>query len=292
MRRTSSCVATARWSRRNRAAALSVTPYVTLLRFGLLACLGALALLACTGSPPASFTPGPADTGLAGRTFLSTRVAENGDERQLVRGTRIRLSFRDDEFGADAGCNLLGGGYRLFEGRLEVGQLSTTEMGCDPARHEQDEWLAAFLGTRPLVTLDGPNLKLQTGATTIELLDREVAQPDRPLVGTTWLLDGLVSGEAVSSVPAGVQASLVIQPGGGVMLQAGCNQGSAQAAVGEGTVELSGIALTRMACPGPQSDVERAVLEVLGAGPLQYEIEAGRLTLNAGEQGLVFRAEQ
>ena len=38
--------------------------------------------------------------------------------------------------------------------------------------------------------------------------DREVADPDRPLEGTRWVVDGIVAGDAVLSIPAGVTAAL------------------------------------------------------------------------------------
>ena len=45
-----------------------------------------------------------------GRTFLSTSVTENGAPRALVDGTRIELTFaEDDRVTANAGCNIMGG---------------------------------------------------------------------------------------------------------------------------------------------------------------------------------------
>ncbi|HUG48006.1 MAG TPA: META domain-containing protein [Candidatus Limnocylindria bacterium] len=245
----------------------------------------------CSVLPPAGASPTPEATpALGGRTFLSTSVTLDGAGVALVPGTRIRLSFEPADLGADAGCNLLGGRYAVVDGVLEVGQMHTTEMGCDAARHAQDEWLAEFLGSRPLVVLDGNELRLESGSSVVNLLDREMAEPDRPLLGTTWVLDSIISGDAVSSLPAGVRASLSIAQDGQVALEAGCNQGTARAEVGEATIEFGPIGLTRMACPGSRDEVERRVLAVLSAGPLSYEIEAGSLTLSAAEVGLIFRA--
>src|SRR3990172_6688727 len=86
---------------------------------------------------------------LDGREFLSTSVTDGGAVRQLVPGTRISLRFDDDRIGASAGCNIMGGTYRLDGGRLLVEGGAMTEMGCDEARSAQDNWLFGFLGSDP-----------------------------------------------------------------------------------------------------------------------------------------------
>jgi heat shock protein HslJ len=115
-----------------------------------------------------------------GRTFLSTSVTENGQARPLVAGTRITLNFVEDghRLGAQAGCNSMGGPARFADGRLVVGDMATTEMGCDAPRHAQDEWLARFLTSRPEWSRSGADLTLDNGTTRVVLQDREVADPD------------------------------------------------------------------------------------------------------------------
>jgi heat shock protein HslJ len=217
-------------------------------------------------------------------------VSENGTDRPLVAGTRIRLSFKDGQIGASAGCNLLGGGYRLDGGRLVADQLVTTDMGCDPARHAQDAWLAAFLGGRPAFRLAGNDLSLQRDGTIVELLDRRVADPDRPFVGTTWRVDSIITGQTVSSVPAGAVASLVLRPDGRFAVETGCNSGGGTYTIEGTSIRLSPINLTERACAGPAGELEQAVLAVLQTGPLIYTVEAATLTLTAGERGLGFQA--
>jgi heat shock protein HslJ len=140
-----------------------------------------------------------------GRTFLSTSVSENGQPKALVDGTRITLNFFDDghRLGAQAGCNQMGGPASFQDGRLVVDDMATTEMGCDPPRHAQDEWLARFLTSKPSWAREAATLTLDNGAVRIVLEDREVANPDRPLRGTKWVVDTLVERGAASSVPAG-----------------------------------------------------------------------------------------
>ena len=248
----------------------------------------ALLLAACTGggaSPRASQAPGDGEPGaIDGRTFLSTAIAG----RALVPGSQVRLSFEDGRIGASAGCNSMGGSYAADGGRLVVGSLVMTEMGCDPALMDQDAWLAGFLDGA-LIALAGDQLTLAKDGVTLTLLDREVADPDRPLLGTRWVVDGLVSGDAVSSVPAGVVATLVFADGQ-VAVEAGCNSGGGPVEIGEATLTFGPIALTEMACGPDAMAVEQAVTSVL-AGTIDYAIEADVLTLGGAGAGLLLRAE-
>jgi heat shock protein HslJ len=152
---------------------------------------------------------------------------------------------------------------------------------------EQDRWVAELLGEATVI-LDGDTLTLINATVRLTLLDREVADPDRPLLGTRWVVDGLISGDAVSSVPVGVTAALTFSDGR-VDVEAGCNAGGGTVQVGDGTLSFGPIGLTKMACEQVRMAVERAVVNVL-AGSVDYEIEAGALTLKAGGLGLMLRA--
>jgi heat shock protein HslJ len=249
--------------------------------------LGAVALLvACTGgSSPGSSQPpdGGGSGGIDGRTFLSTAIAG----RALVPGSQVRLSFEDGRVAAQAGCNSMSGSYAVDGGRLAVGALAMTEMGCDPALMDQDAWLGEFLDGAT-IALAGDTLTLARDGVTLTLLDREVADPDRPLVGTRWVVDGLVSGDAVSSVPGGVIAALVFSDGE-VAVEAGCNSGGGPAEVDDATITFGPIALTEMACGPDAMAVEQVVTAVL-AGTADYAIEADVLTLRGAGSGLLLRA--
>ena len=237
-------------------------------------------------SPPAS-TPATIDD----REFLSTSVTEAGVERPLVAGTRIRINFAAGNLTLSAGCNIMGGHYGVEDGRLVTDTLSMTEMGCDPPRHAQDEWLAAFIGARPTVRLDGNDLTLEADGTVIKLLDREIAEPDLALVGPIWTLTSIVSGDAVSSVPAGVVARLQFTQDGQLQLAPGCNQGSGRWALEDGILRITDIGLTRMACPGAAGQVEAAVLSVLQAEQIAIQIEASVLSLSVDGHGLQLTAQ-
>jgi heat shock protein HslJ len=248
-----------------------------------LAVLFAVSVLAgCAGAPS------PA---LEGREFLSTAVSENGAAKALVPGTQVRISFRDGGAHASAGCNSMSGGYVLANGRLVVDSLGMTEMGCDPPRHAQDQWLAAFLTSRPAVELTGNDLLLQGGGIAMRLVDRRVAEPDLPLVGTFWTVEALIVFDGVSTVPAGVVATLQLRPDGGFDVATGCNQGSGRVTVAGDSLRFTDLGLTRMACQGAAGQVETHFLRILGADAVAFELESQTLTLQSGEFGLVLRGQ-
>jgi len=255
-----------------------------------LAMVSALLVGACTqragasappvgGDPPSTAAP----AGLEGRTFLATEAIG----RVLVPDSQVRVSFRDGQVSASGGCNSMGGPNAIDGDHLVVRQLAMTEMACEPRLMDQDAWLASLLDGAT-IRLDGDTLTLSNDGAALTLVDREVADPDRPLVDTRWIVDGLVTGDAVSSVPVGVVAALTFSDGR-VEVEAGCNRGGGAVAATDVTLTFGPIALTKMACEGGAMEVERLVSEVL-SGSVQYKIEAGSLTLDAGAAGLTLRA--
>jgi heat shock protein HslJ len=248
------------------------------------ACLVSLVALvaACSGSAVAPT--------LDGREYLSTTITEGGVERQLLPGTRISLRFGEGRIGASVGCNQFGATYRLDGVRLVTDGGAITEMGCDQPRHAQDDWLFGFLGAGPSVAVTGPQLVLSDGSTVIALLDREVALPDLALAGPAWRVESIVRGEAVSSVPEQVVATLRFDPAGRVVIETGCNSGGADVAVGPAVLRFTGVTITEASCEAPFGELEHPMLQVLGANEVSYRIDADVLHLEAGDAGLQLRA--
>jgi heat shock protein HslJ len=224
---------------------------------------------------------------LDGRAYISTGVTVNGAPYPLVAQTRIRLQFAGGRLSANAGCNTMGGGYALRDGLLHVDDLATTEMGCDPARHAQDDWLAKLLGARPALRLKGDELLLEQGGTVITMLDRRIAEPDLPLVGTTWTVVSIFAGDTVSTPPGGGTATLFFGPDGRVQVNTGCNTGGGPytADLARGTIAFGPIGITKKACIDETAELEQAVLMAID-GTAAYSISANVMTMMDGEFGL------
>ena len=237
--------------------------------------VGSVSPSAKAPTPAPSKPPSAAGGGMIAGTFVSASVTGH----DLVKGTSVTLTFRDGQLSANAGCNTMSGTVGpVLGGKLSVGQMATTEMGCAADLMAQDQWLAAFL---PGAMADfGPGyLNLTKGGVTVKLVDRQTT--NLPLEGTTWTVNGLISGDTASSVQQGVTATLVFA-GGKVNVNTGCNTGSGTATIADGRITFGPIALTKMACTTWAGSVEKAMTTVL-TGTQAYAIDGTSLTI--GGQG-------
>jgi heat shock protein HslJ len=242
-------------------------------------------------SPVPSASPAPASpasvaptaAGLDGHTYIVTGVQGH----DLVKGSGIALRFDAGRLGISAGCNSIGGSYAIKDGKLAVGAMMTTEMACQEPLMAQDQWISAFVNGAAF-TLEGDTLTLAKDGVTVTATDKKVAKPDLPVEGTVWTVESLVSNQAVSSMPAGVEASLVFADGK-VAVDAGCNKGNGAAGIGDTTITFGPIATTKMFCEGAAGEVEQQVLGVL-TGEVTYTVDSDALQLRGAGGGLDLRA--
>jgi heat shock protein HslJ len=231
---------------------------------------------------------GPMGVDLSGREFVS----ESLEGRDLVPGTEIRLRFDKSELSAYAGCNSMSGNYSFDGYALIVNSTSTTEIGCDAALHDQDEWLSAFLRGRPTAMLDDPRLSLSSEDETLILLDRELASPDRPLVGTYWVGRGIGDGTGVTLGPGSTLVTIAFGADGQVAVFSGCQSGSGGFSSDQSTIAFTDLTFDGEPCTDPnlerQSD---QVLVVLDGSDVTFRIEESALTLERAGTTLYFTAE-
>ncbi|NKE57687.1 META domain-containing protein [Lentzea sp. PSKA42] len=212
-----------------------------------------------------------------GKVFHSASVTEQGKPRAMVEGTSVQLRFTDDgRLLANAGCNQMQGPVSLDGGKLAVSDLSMTAMGCpSPDLHTQDEWLSKLLSAKPSWRMDGENLVVTGSDTEI------VLTPETPatLVGGTWKVDGLITNDAVSSVPGGVVATFAFQQDQ-VQVFAGCNTATGPYKADGQKIEFVQLAITDKGCEPEVMAVEKAVTELL-KGQVSYKLDGRSLTLTA-----------
>lgn len=223
---------------------------------------------------------------LDGRTFLF----ESAEGFEPVDGTTVTVSFETGMVSFYAGCNHHAGDFALSNARLTVTALGSTQIGCDASLHEQDTWLSSFFTSRPRIVVDGDRLTLTGEDATLVFLDREVADPDRPLVGTLWIVDTFLEGGAASSVPVAPEPTLVFETEGGLDIDTTCNTSGGRYTVSGGSIVLADIAYTEIGCDGASAQTDAFIQSVVDDGTLTFEIDAARLTLERGARGLGARA--
>lgn len=215
----------------------------------------------------------------------------------LVDGTDVQLTVGRTDLSVAAGCNTLAAPYTLDGEALVLGQVASTMIGCAVPLADQDVRLGAFLESRPVVTPSADGMTWTAGdGVTIVFVDRAVADPDRPLQGTRWTLDGVGDGESVVSA-VGFDAVVVVFDNDTVTVTTGCAEGqtSYRPPVDEGT-GAGGIALGSLslvgsgdACGDDARQAGAALTEVFG-GTATLRVEADILELRRGGVALTFRA--
>lgn len=93
---------------------------------------------------------------LAGSQWTLEQI--DGDAPSLPAGAR--LSFERERLAASAGCNSIGGPWRVDGLRLIAGPLVQTEMYCDGPVWKQERALSALLSAGPVITRKGNVLTL------------------------------------------------------------------------------------------------------------------------------------
>ncbi|MGZ4692206.1 MAG: META domain-containing protein [Acidimicrobiales bacterium] len=243
-----------------------------------------------TSTPASTPSGGDLAAALVGRTFVSQSVTVAGVDHPLVGTRPITVRFGDGELSAQPGCNQIGAAFSWDGDRLVWSSGSQTEMACsDPGLMEQDTWFGGLIAAGPTVDLAGDRLTMTSGDTVIVFVDRRTADPDRPLVGTSWTLESIIDGAGASSVPAGATATMRL-PDTGTITWTACNPSSGHVgSLDETAFTVGDVVSTRMACSEAEAQVDGAMHEVLN-GTVTFEIEGPVLRLRNGSRGLDFRS--
>ncbi len=116
----------------------------------------------------------------------------------LVTGREVTLVIDGDRVGGRV-CNLYSGTIAVSGSSVTLGSLAMTDMGCDEPLMTLETAYHAALAAVDTAGLNGDVLTL-TGPRVELRFSRVPPVADAALVGTTWQLDSLISGDAASSV--------------------------------------------------------------------------------------------
>jgi heat shock protein HslJ len=241
-----------------------------------------LALAACgsdnSGSAGAAAGPTRTALPLTGVHWSLDSVTVDGKKSAAPAGAYVEITPKGRAEG-DSGCNHFGADATVKGDTVTVGEIVQTDMACEKNIMAFENALgAAFSGKLKAKLSDG------TLALTTEKGDAIALTSERPapLVGTTWSVNSLVSGETASSLPAGAQkkAHLTFAKDGTVRGSLGCNTFTGTAKISGSKITFGSLATTRRQCPGPEMNLERELIKVLD-GTVTYELRHRGLSLTA-----------
>ncbi|MGZ8570886.1 MAG: META domain-containing protein [Actinomycetota bacterium] len=256
-------------------------------RTSILAFLLALTLLVACGEDDPTDTPGGSGAGgsLEGVTWVLGDASIEALVGQVPDDARVDLALEDDRAGGSAACNTYSGGYTVDGDALSFEDFAVTQMACaEELMALETAYLGALGSVTTFAVSDGVLTLTGTDTDTELVYDEEQPPEPLPLTGTTWSLESIASGDAVSTTIAGMQATLVLAEDGTASGNATCNTFSASYEVDGETLTFGPLATTQMACTEMgASEQEAAVLTALEA-TRSFAIDGDVLTLG-GDNG-------
>jgi len=216
-------------------------------------------------------------------TLDASSIASLADE--VPAGAIVTIAFEDGQASGRAACNSYGGAYDAGDdGSLSFESFAVTAMACEAPLMTLE---SAYLEALGAVTGFGVDGKLTLNGDEIDLtFDEEVSPVALPLVGTTWTLTTIASGDAVSSVLNGTEVTAAFTPDATVSGSAGCNRYSGSYTWTGDQLSFSPLASTKMACAEDVMAQESAFLASMEQ-VASFAIEGSQLTLTDGSGALL-----
>lgn len=270
---------------------------LAILVLGLTFLLAACASSASSGSPAPSPSTDPGASGSPAATpgGGSGTIDGSGDWRlvsgtnagvpiAIVPGSDITMTVEGSQISGRSACNQYGGDIIVANGQVQFGPLFMTEMACEePVMASEAAYHAALAGIRA-ATRDGDTLTL-TGDGVELVFERLAPPPTADIVGTVWVLESLISADAVSSV-MGEPALLVLDPNGSFTGSTGCRSFTGRYTIANAEILFTEFAMDQTTCSPELQDQDNHVVSVLGDG-FRAEVDGEKLTIaGTGNEGL------
>jgi heat shock protein HslJ len=252
-----------------------------------------LLLAACSaaaGSAPPSDPPGASGSPVAADPAGPWQLtAGTVDGKPLVIPADRRVTFIVDgtTVGGQSACNQYFGEFAVVEGRVTLTGLGGTEMACDePTMLLEGAYLKGLAAVQAAavagdsLVLSGPGVELS--------FERLQPPPTAEIVGTTWVLEALANGDAVSST-IGEQATLVLDADGTFTGSTGCRTVAGSYIVTGDQVTFNDWGADGECDPAVAGQDEQVIAALEGG--FRAAVEGQQLTLTADDgTGLIYRA--
>jgi len=248
-----------------------------------------LSLFACLepkDDTAADDTAAPDDTAVAADSFAGMDFVLHTAEGYTPVSQSIRIAFSDDnQFSFAGDCNSMSGEYSLDGDVFGLLSISGTEIGCAAELMDEDSWLTTFFGSSPTIEFDGESMVFTGSEATLTFIDEEIAIPARELIGTVWMVDTYIDGDAASAVNLEEQPTIEFDDAGAVSIFGGCNDGGGEYSIDGSTISFGDLFSTDMAC---EEDIMFAENHIFGtlAGDLNFSIDGDRLTIQGDVLGI------
>ena len=211
---------------------------------------------------------------LAGTHWVLEQI--NGES--VIENALPTLSFRgDQEVGGNSSCNTFNGTFTAKDGKLTIGELTSTMMACPEPEGLMDQETAYLkaLESSASYRIDGDKLLIIDTSNAVVLV---FSTQDMSLEGKTWNLTSFNDGQNLVSLVLDTQITAEFKEGT-LSGSSGCNSYSGAFQQKEQNLSFDTFAVTMMACP--QEDVmeqETAYLSTL-TKVTRYTIDGNNLLL-------------
>lgn len=248
-----------------------------------IAALATLGLLAACGSSSsggsAATTTAPAAGGagdLVGAWRLESFPEGPSPAVPVPAGAAATMTFAaDGAFSGNTGCNILNGTWKIDGATLTLVPGPMTMRACeDLVVQAQEQALVNGLPEVTAYTVAGDTLTLlDIGA---KPLFRFAAADE--LTGTSWTVTGVNTGDALVGVELGAGLTVTFEAGGVVSGNDGCNNFKGSWTETGGTLTVTGLASTMMACE-PEIATRAGQFTAALQVPTTVEVSGSTVTL-------------
>ncbi len=213
----------------------------------------------------------------------------DGQTLELVPSHPVTITFAEDAFGGTASCNGYGGVYQRANTAIILTDIAVTEMACSPSETMtlESQFLEGLARADGLLLADTLSL---TGDGVRLMFQAVEPVEEAALLGTVWVLDTLIQGDAASSV-SGDRATLEFFSDGSVIGSTGCRGFTGQYVVSGAEVVITDLLAGPEECPGELASQDSQVISAIEGG-FRVDIDGDRMTTwTHGDEGLGYRAE-